>query len=223
MTTEAEITTDAGMTLEKKITNTYTKSFKKLYQFKDCIFSQYEIINASGGKAGDDLSDEVLSDNIFAKNKQDIINKIKKVNNGKINKAGTITLTCRKFLTGVTIKQWNSILILNNTESAESYFQAIFRIQSAWYKNNKVLKPTGFVFDFAISRCLRTTYDYADALTDQLDQQDSQHKKHDKDNLKKVVDGLCETLDIKQFYEGSIRLHMLLKQKTLNFLKLLQA
>ncbi|MDE0518723.1 MAG: DEAD/DEAH box helicase family protein, partial [Bdellovibrionales bacterium] len=171
------------------------------------VFSQYEIINAAGGDAGDDFSDDDLPDEIFAKNKQDIINKIEKVNSDKINKMGTITLTCRKFLTGVTIKQWDSILILNDIQSAESYFQAIFRIQSAWFdkQHKEVLKPVGFVFDFAISRCLRTTYDYADALTDQLDQQDSHRLQICRDNLKTVIDGLCNTLDIKQFYEGSLR------------------
>ena len=171
------------------------------------VFSQYEIINATGGKAGDDLSGDNLSDEIFAKNKQDIINKIEKVNSSNSNKIGTITLTCRKFLTGVTIKPWESILILNDIQSAESYFQAIFRVQSAWFdkEHNKILKPVGYIFDFAVSRCLRTTYDYADALTDQLDQQDS-HKLqiYNRDNLKTVTDGLCKTLDIKQFYEGSL-------------------
>ena len=170
------------------------------------IFSQYEIIDATGGKSGDDCSDEELSESTFAKNKQDIIKKIEDVNSGKINKTGTITLTCKKFLTGVTIKQWNSILILNDIESAESYFQAIFRVQSAWFDKNtkKLLKPTGYVFDFAISRCLRTTYDYASALTDQLDQQDSYKLKIFRDNEKRVIEGLCKTLDIKQFYEGSL-------------------
>jgi len=181
------------------------KLIKKLKRHP--IFSQYEIINAAGGTAGDDLSDNDLSDEIFARNTKDIIHKIKEVDSNKINKIGTITLTCRKFLTGVTIKQWDSILILNDIQSAESYFQAIFRIQSAWFdkKKNEALKPVGYVFDFAISRCLRTTYEYADALTDQLDQQDSHKLQICRDNLKEVTDGLCETLDIKQFYEGSLR------------------
>ena len=167
------------------------------------VFSRYEIINAAGGKSDDDLPDD-----IFAKSKQDIIDKIDKVHCGKINKAGTITLTCRKFLTGVTIKEWDSILILNDIESAESYFQAIFRIQSSWFdeSSQKTLKPVGHVFDFAVSRCLRTVYDYADALTDQLDQQDSHNLKiiHE-DNLTKSIDGLCDTLRIKQFYEGRLK------------------
>ena len=112
------------------------------------IFSQYEIINAAGGKSDNDLGDI-----LFAKSKDDILSKIDKVNSGKLNKAGTITLTCRKFLTGVTIKPWDSILILNDIDSAESYFQAIFRVQSSWEDENtgEILKPTGWIFDFAIS------------------------------------------------------------------------
>ena len=166
------------------------------------VFSKYEIINAAGGKSNDDLPDE-----FFAKSKQDIIDKIHKVHSGEINKSGTITLTCRKFLTGVTIKEWDSILILNDIESAESYFQATFRIQSSWFDENsqKVRKPVGHVFDFAISRCLRAVYNYADALTDQLDQQDSHKLKVFRDNLTEVIDGFCKTLQIKQFYEGSLK------------------
>ena len=61
------------------------------------------------------------------------------------------------------------------------------------------------MFDFAISRCLRTTYDYADAIADQIDQQDS-HQKISlvRDNLKRIIDGLCGTLEIKRFYEGKL-------------------
>ena len=172
---------------------------------KHPIFSQYVIINAAGGRSDDDLDDESSS---FAKGKEDILKKIENVNKGKINRAGTITLTCRKFLTGVTIKPWDSILILNDINSAESYFQAIFRIQSTWIDEDtqKILKPKGWIFDFAISRCLRTTYDYADALTDQLDQQDShQQISLIRDNLKRVTDGFCEKLNIKRFYEGSLK------------------
>ena len=167
------------------------------------IFSQYEIINAAGGH-----SDEDLEDIPFAKGKKDILDKIEKINSGKSKKIGSITLTCKKFLTGVTIKPWDSILILNDIKSAESYFQAIFRVQSSWVdsQTKKVLKLKGWVFDFAVSRCLRTTYTYADALTDQIDQQDSHRQiSFNRDNLKRMTDGLCETLAIKTFYEGSLK------------------
>ena len=109
-------------------------------------------------------------------------------------------------MTGVTIKEWDSILVLNDGKSAESYYQAIFRVQSAWADKltNEIYKPKSWCFDFAISRCLRLTYDYADALADQLDQQDSYEGNSEESNLRQTVQGLCDTLDIKRFYDGSL-------------------
>ena len=40
----------------------------------------------------------------------------------------TITLSCGKLTTGVTVKQWSSILMLRNLNSPETYFQAAFRV-----------------------------------------------------------------------------------------------
>jgi hypothetical protein len=44
-------------------------------------------------------------------------------------------------------------------------------------------------------------------LSDQLDQQDSyeQNSRLDHDNLTQTVAGLCDTLDIKRFYEGNLK------------------
>lgn len=124
------------------------------------------------------------------------------------NKLGTITFTCGRFLTGVTIREWDSILILNDIKSAESYYQAIFRVQSAWVneKTKSPLKPKAWVFDFAITRCLQVTYDCASNIADQIDQRESYEQRTDvnKDNLEIVTEGLCDTLDIKRFYEGSL-------------------
>ena len=44
----------------------------------------------------------------------------------------TITLSCGKLTTGVTVKQWSSMLMLRNLKSPETYFQAAFRVQSPW-------------------------------------------------------------------------------------------
>ena len=166
-------------------------------------FSRFEIINASGCEKNDNDEDSVI-----ARDKSVIEEKIWEVKDNP-NKLGTITLTCRRFLTGITIKEWDSILVLNDVKSAESYYQAIFRVQSAWVDkaSRKVIKPCAWVFDFAISRCLRLTYEYANALADQLDQQDSheQNVPLDRDNLTKTVTGLCDTLDIKRFYEGNLK------------------
>ena len=166
-------------------------------------FSNFTLINASG-------SDKSKSDNdesILARDKSKVQKEIEEANSNP-NKLGTITFTCGRFLTGVTIREWDSILILNDVQSAESYYQAIFRVQSSWVdgKTKVVKKPTAWVFDFAITRCLQMTYDCASNIADQISQQESFEQRVDvnKDNLEIVTSGLCETLDIKRFYEGSL-------------------
>lgn len=88
----------------------------------------------------------------------------------------TITLSCGKLTTGVTVKQWSSILMLRNLSSPETYFQAAFRVQSPWSIKNPdgddpsredVLKPVAFVFDFAPTRALRQIADYGAGLSPQ--------------------------------------------------------
>jgi hypothetical protein len=165
-------------------------------------FSKFELINASGSGSGDEVDDRVV-----AREKSAIEKKIAEVNLSP-HKLGTITLTCGRFLTGVTIKEWESILILNDVKSAEAYFQAIFRVQSAWFdsKTNTIKKRKAWVFDFAITRCLRIVYECASNIADQLDQLESyeQRTDHNKDNLEITVSGLCDNLDIKRFIEGSL-------------------
>ena len=86
----------------------------------------------------------------------------------------TITLSCGKLTTGVTIPQWSSILMLRNLKSPETYFQSAFRVQSPWSIKNpngddpneeEILKPICFVFDFAPTRALRQLSDYAIGLS----------------------------------------------------------
>ena len=86
----------------------------------------------------------------------------------------TITLSCGKLTTGVTVSQWSSILMLRNLKSPETYFQAAFRVQSAWSIKNpngdnpneeEILKPVCFVFDFAPTRALRQLSEYGIGLS----------------------------------------------------------
>jgi len=86
----------------------------------------------------------------------------------------TITLSCGKLTTGVTVPQWSSILMLRNLSSPETYFQAAFRVQSPWSIKNpngdnpneeQILKPVCFVFDFAPTRALRQLSEYGIGLS----------------------------------------------------------
>jgi len=85
----------------------------------------------------------------------------------------TITLSCGKLTTGVTVPQWSAILMLRNLKTPETYFQAAFRVQSPWSITNpngddphaeEVLKPVCFVFDFAPTRALRQLSEYGIGL-----------------------------------------------------------
>jgi hypothetical protein len=86
----------------------------------------------------------------------------------------TITLSCGKLTTGITVPQWSSILMLRNLKSPETYFQAAFRVQSPWCIKNpngdnpneeEILKPLCFVFDFAPTRALRQLSEYGIGLS----------------------------------------------------------
>jgi hypothetical protein len=86
----------------------------------------------------------------------------------------SITLSCGKLTTGVTVPQWSSILMLRNLKSPETYFQAAFRVQSPWSIKNpegddpnaeQILKPVCFVFDFAPTRALRQLSEYGTNLS----------------------------------------------------------
>ena len=86
----------------------------------------------------------------------------------------TITLSCGKLTTGVTVPQWSSILMLRNLKSPETYFQTAFRVQSPWSIKNpngdnpneeEIFKPICFVFDFAPTRALRQLAEYGIGLS----------------------------------------------------------
>ena len=86
----------------------------------------------------------------------------------------TITLSCGKLTTGVTVPQWSSMLMLRNLKSPETYFQAAFRVQSPWSIKNPngdnpheeaIVKPVCFVFDFAPTRALRQIAEYGQGLS----------------------------------------------------------
>ena len=85
-------------------------------------------------------------------------------------KTKTITLSCGKLTTGVTVRPWTGIFMLRNSSSPETYFQAAFRVQSPWTVRNPdgdspndevVIKKECYIFDFAPTRALRQIADYS--------------------------------------------------------------
>ena len=114
------------------------------------FFGRYEIIVAAGNEAG--MGAEAVNP-VYE-------------NMGNPQEDCTITLSCGKLSTGVTVKPWTGIFMLRNSSSPETYFQAAFRVQSPWTLNDErgeevVLKPLCYVFDFAPNRALRQVADYS--------------------------------------------------------------
>lgn len=84
-------------------------------------------------------------------------------------KTKTITLSCGKLTTGVTVKPWTGIFMLRNLSSPETYFQAAFRVQSPWdidagASKKEIMKRECYVFDFALDRALKQIADYSTRL-----------------------------------------------------------
>ncbi len=146
------------------------------------FFHDHKIVCAAGNKAG-----------IGIKALEPVRNAMQDPFNTK-----SITLTCGKLLTGVTVKPWSAIFMLRNLSSPETYFQAAFRTQSSWEifnpdnkspNKNEVIKKTCYVFDFAPNRALKQVADYSCRLNSK------------EDNPEKKVDEFIKFLPILA-YEG---------------------
>lgn len=114
------------------------------------FFDDYKVIVAAGNEAG-----------MGAQAVEPVDNAMEDPQRTK-----TITLSCGKLSTGVTVKPWTGILMLRNTTSPETYFQAAFRVQSPWTAKDEhgeeiILKPFCYVFDFAPNRALRQVQEYS--------------------------------------------------------------
>jgi len=146
-------------------------------------WGQYTVITAAGTKAGIGLA---------------ALPPVRKAIGGGFD-TKTITLSCGKLTTGVTVPQWSSILMLRNLKSPETYFQAAFRVQSPWSIKNPngdnpheeaIVKPVAFVFDFAPTRALRQVADYGAGLAPEIA------------NPEKAVEELVQFLPVLA-YDGS--------------------
>lgn len=108
---------------------------------KDPFFSAYEIYVAAGTGAG-----------VGAKALEPVQKAIKRAD--AAGKSGSITLSCGKLMTGVTVPEWTSIFMLRSLKAPESYFQAAFRVQSPWKIDGVIQKETAYVFEFDPNRAL---------------------------------------------------------------------
>lgn len=78
----------------------------------------------------------------------------------------TITLSCGRLTTGVSVKEWTAVLMLSGSfnTAAASYMQTIFRVQTPATINGRV-KEQCYVFDFAPDRTLKVLAETAKIST----------------------------------------------------------
>ena len=107
------------------------------------IFGQFETVNVAGNGDEDEENADAL-----------------KMVNEKIgpdpDKTYTITLSCGRLTTGVSIKPWTAVFMMAGSfsTSAAQYMQTIFRVQTPFTCHGR-MKEQCYAFDFAPDRTLR--------------------------------------------------------------------
>ncbi len=112
------------------------------------VFSNFNIVNVAGDEDYDYKEEQKARD------------KLSKAMTNHPEDTRTITLSCGRLTTGVTVPEWTAVLMLYGTymTDAKTYLQTIFRVQSPGNINGKI-KENCYVFDFAPDRTLRVVYD----------------------------------------------------------------
>ena len=118
------------------------RALSKMLRYHD-VFGQFEVVNV----AGDGDEEEPSSD---------ALEKVKTAIGDDPDKTWTITLSCGKLTTGVSVKPWTAVMMLAGTysTSASNYLQTIFRVQTPAIINGR-MKDRCYVFDFAPDRTLK--------------------------------------------------------------------
>lgn len=108
----------------------------------------FNIVNVAG-EGGDEYKEEKKA-----------LDKLRRAIGDKSEESRTITLSCGRLTTGVTVPEWTAVFMLSGgyTTDAKSYLQTIFRVQSPANINGKI-KQNCYVFDFAPDRTLRVIHE----------------------------------------------------------------
>ena len=124
---------------------------KKLKDHK--TFGLFEVVNVAGDGDEDQESSEALK-------------AVEKAMGADPDETWTITLSCGRLTTGVSVKPWTGVFMLSGSfsTSAAQYMQTIFRVQTP-YENHGRMKENCYAFDFAPDRTLRVLAEAAKVST----------------------------------------------------------
>jgi len=105
-------------------------------------FRHFKIVNVAGKNDADEQSENALDK---------VLNAI-----GELpEKTSTITISCGRLTTGVTVAPWTAVFYLKGGDRAATYMQTIFRVQSPYKTPDGKMKTECYVFDFAPDRTLK--------------------------------------------------------------------
>lgn len=107
------------------------------------VFGMFEIVNVAGEGDEEEANEEALR-------------KVEKAIGKDPDQTRTITLSCGRLTTGVSVKPWTGVFMLSGSfnTAASAYMQTIFRVQTPATINGRV-KEDCYVFDFAPDRTLK--------------------------------------------------------------------
>ena len=121
------------------------KEAKALSALLQChpVFQHFSIVNVAGNGDEDEES-------------RDALEAVNKAIGKDPDATRTITLSCGRLTTGVSVPAWTAVFMLSGSynTAASSYMQTIFRVQTPATINGRV-KEQCYVFDFAPDRTLR--------------------------------------------------------------------
>ncbi len=107
------------------------------------VFGMFQTVNVAGNGDEDEENTEALQ-------------MVNKAIGADPDETYTITLSCGRLTTGVSVKPWTAVFMMAGSfsTSAAQYMQTIFRVQTP-YTNHGRMKEQCYAFDFAPDRTLR--------------------------------------------------------------------
>ena len=117
------------------------------------VFGMFEIVNVAGDGDEEEANEEALR-------------KVEKAIGKDPDQTRTITLSCGRLTTGVSVKPWMGVFMLSGSfnTAASAYMQTIFRVQTPATINGRI-KEDCYVFDFAPDRTLKVLAETAKIST----------------------------------------------------------
>lgn len=154
------------------------------------IFRHFDVVNVAGRNETDEQNENALD-------------KVLKAIGDNPEKTSTITISCGRLTTGVTVAPWTAVFYLKGGDRAATYMQTIFRVQSPYKTPDGKIKKECYVFDFAPDRTLKIVAETAKfssmATAKEKKKQEGDEEKtqemRDKETVREFIE-LCPVLSM---------------------------